>query len=194
MPAKKTPAKKTPAKKTPAKKTPAKKTPAKKTPAKKTPAKKGKRDDRDEEKELNGVLDGAIENSEEDEDTDSGLSDDEADAGILHAVGENIKTHKFKPIGCKVETRRVISVVHPDDRVTSQIMSLAEMTEVLSQRTKHIQDGGPVYIDYGNESDPAQIAIMELKARQCPLSITRKHNESVMEVWEVNEMVLPEKL
>lgn len=131
----------------------------------------------------------------EDDDLESDASDDDINQGILQEVGKTIKIHKFDPRGGYAgEKRRIISRVRPEDRVTSSRLSQAEMTEVLSHRIKQLEEGGPSFVDYGDETSPSKIAIIEMVRRKCPCSIVRHHNDSVCEVWEVNEMILPEHI
>jgi DNA-directed RNA polymerase subunit K/omega len=131
----------------------------------------------------------------EDDDLESDASDDDINQGILQEVGKAIKIHKFDPRGGYAgENRRIIRRARPEDRVTSSRLSQAEMTEVLSHRIKQLEEGGPSFVDYGDETNPSKIAIMEMVSRKCPCSVVRHHNDSMCEVWAVNEMILPEHI
>jgi DNA-directed RNA polymerase subunit K/omega len=54
-------------------------------------------------------------------------------------------------------------IVMPDDkRITSEIMSLAEYTRVISERASQIENGAPIFVDVKNETNPIKIAEMEI--------------------------------
>lgn len=81
-------------------------------------------------------------------------------------------------------------IVPDDERITSEIMTLAEYTRVLSERAQQISDGSPIFVDIGDESDPIKIAEMEIKQRRCPIEIRRHITKDIVEVWKVNEMIV----
>lgn len=86
--------------------------------------------------------------------------------------------------------------VHPDDRITSEIMTKFEYCEVVSIRSKQIEDGAQPFIDIDELSDPIQIAKKEIAYKKCPLSIIRHRtitdgNITIAELWQVNEMATP---
>ncbi|MCK9604133.1 MAG: hypothetical protein M0R66_07235 [Candidatus Omnitrophica bacterium] len=106
-----------------------------------------------------------------------------------------------------------IIVIAPGSRRTSQIMSLSEYTEAISIRAEQIGTDGisGAMID---EADVARIpafatgtctardiAIAEMKARRCPLRVTRSVGRAIdpetgvpknyVEIWSPNEMMHP---
>lgn len=86
--------------------------------------------------------------------------------------------------------------VHPDDRITSEIMTKFEYCEIVSIRSKQIEDGAQPFIDIDELSDPIQIAKKEIAYKKCPLSIIRHRtitdgNITIAELWQVNEMAIP---
>lgn len=85
-----------------------------------------------------------------------------------------------------------IILVPSEARRTSERLMQAELTAVLSLRAKHLENGAAPFVDTGNEYDHTRIAYMEILARKCPMMIRRTYSNGFMvEVWEVNEMVLP---
>jgi|SRR6476646_2266023 len=85
-----------------------------------------------------------------------------------------------------------VDIITPNDkRITSEIMTLAEYTRVLSERSKQIENGSDIFIDYGDEDNIQKIAIMEIQQKKCPLEITRRINKNIIEVWQVNDMIIP---
>ncbi len=88
-----------------------------------------------------------------------------------------------------------VIVVNPEDRITSDVMTLAEITHVIGTRATQIDNGGPVFIDIPGVSDAETMAREELIKRMCPLKIVRvlyqKDGKKICEEWDVNEMELP---
>lgn len=85
-----------------------------------------------------------------------------------------------------------IDIVTPNDyRITSEILTVAEYTRVISERASHIQNGSKIFIDIGEESDPIKIAKMELNQKRSPMQIRRYTSRNIVEIWSVNEMVQP---
>ena len=107
---------------------------------------------------------------------------------LMETLSGKLKFHVFNPDKYEIESHKNILIVPPDHRKTSEVMTEYEYTEVISHRAKHIENGSPVYVDIGNETDPIVMAEMEIKQKKCPLSIRRVHNNLIAEIWQVNEM------
>jgi DNA-directed RNA polymerase I, II, and III subunit RPABC2 len=84
-------------------------------------------------------------------------------------------------------------IVPKDMRITSEIMTMAEFTRIVSERAKQIENGGPIFCPINNETDPIKIAELEIAMKQCPMVITRYLTHNIAERWSVNEMVTPFK-
>jgi DNA-directed RNA polymerases I, II, and III subunit RPABC2 len=86
-------------------------------------------------------------------------------------------------------------IVPKEYRTSSEIMTHAEYTRIKSERAKQIENGSIKFVDVADESDPVQIAIMEIKQKKCPMSIIRyvSNDKLIKEIWEVNEMIIPFK-
>jgi len=82
-------------------------------------------------------------------------------------------------------------VVPIEDRITSEIMTHAEYTRVISERAKQIENGSNIFITLKNEHDPIKIAEKEIKQKRCPLKIIRYLTKNIKEEWSVNEMIIP---
>ncbi len=107
-----------------------------------------------------------------------------------------IPFHVYNPIKYVPEAIREVVVVTRDKRKTSDIMSRYEYTEIISIRAKHIQSNptGVVFTDVDPSLNPIQKAEKEVKDRKCPLSIMRMLNSALAEVWDVNEMDMPDQI
>ncbi len=82
-------------------------------------------------------------------------------------------------------------IIKHDDRITSEIMTQAEFTRIVSERAKQIENGAMIFISLLNEHDPIKIAEKEIKQKMCPLKIIRYLTENIKEEWAVNEMIIP---
>lgn len=82
-------------------------------------------------------------------------------------------------------------VVPNDKRITSEIMTLAEYTRVISERAKQIYDGSPIFTNVENEFNPIKIAEKEVREKKCPLKISRYITRHIKEEFSVNEMIPP---
>lgn len=96
----------------------------------------------------------------------------------------------YDPEKYKNESHREIYIVPKNKRRTSEVITQFELTDVISNRAKHIENGSPVYTPIGDESDPLIMAEMEIKMKKCPLSIRRMLTSNIAEIWEVNEMIV----
>ncbi len=86
-------------------------------------------------------------------------------------------------------------VVPKECRMTSEIMSQAEYTRILSERAQQIQNGAMIFIHLAGETTAQEIAISEIRQKKCPMSIVRHitNNKLIKEIWDVNEMIIPFK-
>jgi DNA-directed RNA polymerase subunit K/omega len=83
------------------------------------------------------------------------------------------------------------AVVPKGHRITSEIMTHAEYTRVVSERAKQIENGSPIFIILKNEHDPIKISEKEIRQKRCPLKIMRYLTKNIKEEWSVNEMIIP---
>lgn len=86
---------------------------------------------------------------------------------------------------------RSITVVPDDERITSDIMTMFEYSEVIGIRTLQIGQGSPVFTDVSELHESRDMAIKELYDRKCPLIITRKVGDFKQEEHKVREMGYP---
>ena len=76
-------------------------------------------------------------------------------------------------------------------RLTSDIMTMFEFSEVIGIRTLQIEKGSPVFTDVTDIHIPYDMAIKELFDRKCPLKIIRKTGRFEQETWSCNSMGFP---
>lgn len=81
-----------------------------------------------------------------------------------------------------------ITVVKPENRITSDYMTLYEHSKIIGTRAQHIANGAPIYTDITGLNNPLDIAKKELEERKCPLSIVRRISKDKIEIWSANEL------
>jgi DNA-directed RNA polymerase subunit K/omega len=86
---------------------------------------------------------------------------------------------------------RTITIVPDDMRLTSDIMTMFEFSEIIGIRTLQIEKGSSVFTDVSELHTPYDMAIKELFDRQCPLKIIRKTGLFEQEEYKCNEMGFP---
>jgi DNA-directed RNA polymerase subunit K/omega len=86
---------------------------------------------------------------------------------------------------------RTITVVPDNMRITSDIMTMFEFSEIIGIRTLQIEKGSPVFTDVSELHTPYDMAIKELFDRQCPLKVIRKTGPFEHEEYRCNEMGFP---
>jgi len=86
-------------------------------------------------------------------------------------------------------------IVPDNERTTSQIMTLEEMTEAVGIRTTEIENGSPCFTDVTGYTCPIEMAKKELLDGKSPYKLVRvmstKKGVKIQEVWKINEMTLP---
>lgn len=135
-----------------------------------------------DELEYDDVEDGPDEPDEPDE---TFVSNDETPEA--RALEKKQLPYKFKPV-----VRKNIVLMHPDNRVTSNVMTRFEYTEVVGIRARQIEKGGTCFTDTAGITDPLEKAKKEIMDKRCPLSVKRALvQDQKYELWHVNEMSLP---
>lgn len=82
-------------------------------------------------------------------------------------------------------------IIKNDDKITSNILTIYEMTELIGIRATQISQGSPVFVDIEYLSDPIEMAKKEIINNKCPLYIKRYIGLDKYELWNPNEMVKP---
>ena len=148
-------------------------------------------DQDDQSRDATDNLDEDAKDATDDQDDQSKDATDNLDDKIqmpaLEMVSDALKErYEYKPI-----LRSEIVYVRPEDRITSEVMTIFEYCEVVSVRAKQIENGGVVFTDIGDLTDPLEIARLEVANKRCPIDIVRMITDIVAERWHVNEMAIP---
>lgn len=116
--------------------------------------------------------------------------EDNIDEDDVDGEDDSEGVYKKKFPSYVVKNSSEVTLVTPEQRITSECMTLYEYAMVIGTRATHISEGAPLYVDATGLSNARDIAIKELDAKKCPLSISRKVGRN-LEIWEVNEMTKP---
>ncbi|KAG6948613.1 hypothetical protein JG688_00015015 [Phytophthora aleatoria] len=117
---------------------------------------------------------------EEDEDED----DDDDDTKPI--------ANKTKRVSHQIPDSSEIKITTPSNRNTSEYTAIYEYSMIVGTRAMHIGQGSVLYTDPQGLHDPRYNARKEINENMCPLSITCKVSPSIIEIWEVNEMIKPQ--
>ena len=122
------------------------------------------------------------------EGAESDESEQEQDEGEIRPVVETPEL--VKVIDSTFENNDLV-ISKPEDRITSNIMTIYEFSYVLAIRARHIDDGGPVYVDIEGLTTTRAMAMREIVQKKSPLSIMRKLSKNRAEIWAVNDLTIP---
>ena len=87
-------------------------------------------------------------------------------------------------------THKMLNVVAPGDRRTTNRISRAEMARIIAVRAKAIEDGAPVFVDVTDLTDPIAMATRELMLRRCPLTLRRHITDTEVEDWPLDDPIM----
>lgn len=82
-------------------------------------------------------------------------------------------------------------IINSEDCITSNILTIYEITELVGIRATQISQGSPVFTDIKNITDPIKMAEKEIIDNKCPLYIKRYIGLDKYELWDPNIMVKP---
>ncbi len=103
---------------------------------------------------------------------------------------ENDTTHSF--IDHELDNDSKIQyIIKSDNKITSNILTIYEVTELIGIRATQISNGAPVFTDVSDINDPIEMAKLELKNNKCPLYVKRYLGLDKYELWDPNIMVKP---
>jgi DNA-directed RNA polymerase subunit K/omega len=82
-------------------------------------------------------------------------------------------------------------IVNSEDRITSNIITIYEITELIGIRSTQISQGSPIFTDVKNLTNPIEMAKKEILDNKCPLYIKRHIGLDKYELWDPNTMIKP---
>jgi len=127
------------------------------------------------------------------EGVESDESEPDADEPEIRPVTDNTVSDTpdlVKVIDSNFENNDLV-ISKPEDRITSNIMTIYEFSYILAIRARHIDDGGPVYVNVEGLTTTRAMAMREIIQKKSPLSILRKLSKNRAEIWNVNDLTIP---
>jgi len=82
-------------------------------------------------------------------------------------------------------------IVNSEERITSNIITIYEITELIGVRSTQISQGSPIFTEVKNITNPIEMAKKEILDNKCPLYIKRNIGLDKYELWDPNTMVKP---
>ncbi|GBF91537.1 DNA-directed RNA polymerase I [Raphidocelis subcapitata] len=79
------------------------------------------------------------------------------------------------------------------ERITTRYLTKYERARVLGTRALQISMNAPIMVDAGDETDPLEIAMKELKEKKIPFTIRRYLPDGSYEDWRLSELILTDK-
>ena len=142
--------------------------------------------------------------TDEEEQVDKKLTKlEQSKLGTNERVGYYVKTLYSKylnklPKEKKSTVHNNYKIVPNDERITSNTMSIYEVAELISIRSKHIEEGAEVFtpIEYQSKtSSSIEKATEEFRHRCTPLLLLRPVKNNIeYEVWDPKTMDFPDEL
>ncbi len=123
------------------------------------------------------------ENDENDEDDEEEEDDDDENNIIID--NDDISKIIANKSNIKIEY-----IVKPENRITSQYITLFELSQVVGKRATQISNGSKIYVNYKNLTNAIDIAKKEILEKKCPLAILRGIGLDKYECWNVNELMI----
>lgn len=130
----------------------------------------------------------------EDEQDEQDLQDEDYDNYELNddELDDDSSNNKINFIDNELDNESKIQfIIKNNDKITSNILTIYEMTELIGIRATQIAQGAPVFIDITYISDPIEMAKKELINNRCPLYIKRYIGLDRYELWDPNIMIKP---
>lgn len=76
------------------------------------------------------------------------------------------------------------------ERITTRYLTKYERARVLGTRALQISMNAPVMVDAGDETDPLEIAMKELREKKIPFTIRRYLPDGSYEDWSLKELII----
>lgn len=150
--------------------------------------------DLDNDDNINDYVDD--DSSEDDEtydyqsdDLDGDLSDNE-ETNNQNYIEDNINFNQNENVSNKNDSKHEI-IVKPENRITSNIISMYEYIELISIRATQISNGSFIFTSVKGINDPLEMAKKEVLDNRCPLYIKRHIGMNKYELWSPNVMSKP---
>ena len=145
-------------------------------------------DDIDEDIDVEELDADEVDDINDDDDINNDINDDEENENENDEEEEIDRSKYINDMLSADMDSSEVTVVKPENRITSDYMTLYEHSKLIGTRAQHIANGAPIYVDITGLSDPLDIARKELQERKCPLSVVRRISKDKIEIWSANEL------
>ena len=133
-----------------------------------------------------------LNDEEPDDNEDPDIPDEDYDNYELNDDDDLATNSKITFIDNELDNESKIQfIIKSDDKITSNILTIYEMTELIGIRATQISQGSPVFVDIEYLSDPIEMAKKEIINNKCPLYIKRYIGLDRYELWDPNIMIKP---
>lgn len=147
----------------------------------------------DNDDNINDYLDDEDPEDPEDIDINDENYDDYDLDGEFNEENEDLnQRNKLNFIDNELENDSKIQFIRKnDDKITSNILTIYEITELIGIRATQISNGAPVFTDVEYLTDPIEMAKKEIINNKCPLYVKRYIGLDKYELWDPNTMIKP---
>ena len=116
--------------------------------------------------------------------------DEIEDEAVIDENGEYIPPFDIKSVS---DFNKEIYIIPKEERMTRNVLSVAEMTAITSIRAAQIQKNNNCLVDTTGLTDPRLMARRELMEGKCPLYVRRRVDSGdgthqYYEIWDPNTM------
>jgi DNA-directed RNA polymerase subunit K/omega len=123
------------------------------------------------------------------DDLDGDLSENE-ETNNQNYIEDIINFNQNENVSNKNDSKHEI-IIKPENRITSNIISMYEYIELISIRATQISNGSFIFTSVKGINDPLQMAEKEVFDNRCPLYIKRHIGMNKYELWSPNVMSKP---
>jgi DNA-directed RNA polymerase subunit K/omega len=146
----------------------------------------------DDDDEDDGITNGEIGDIEVDD--EDGENNEEINARSF--IMKEYKQQQTENMLNNANSIVTIKITPDDERITSDQISINELSNVLSIRANLIAKTATFFVDAMGKTNPIDIAHDEIYQKKCPLKIRRVtkidvDGEITVEDWSVNELTIP---
>lgn len=144
----------------------------------------------DNDDNVNDYLDDEIDDNDEPDDIYE-IDDSDNDEELDNNGNYNKDNFHYTELD-KDDESRIQFIVKNANRITSNILTIYELTELIGVRGTQISQGSPIFTDVTGITDPMNMAKKEILDNKCPLSIKRYIGLDKYELWDPNIMIKPQ--
>lgn len=109
----------------------------------------------------------------------------------MHSENDSTNEYSSEEDVAVFERQSMATRVKSSERKTLPRMTKYEKAHVLGVRASQLSAGAPPFVDIGNETNPLNIANIELNEKKIPFIVRRKLPDGSFEDWAIDELMIP---